>query len=55
MQLLLDVEDGEITLTCAHPSLIESQIVSTQRLKLLGDYAQSGEETVWEQPLKVVA
>ena len=55
MQLLIDMEDGEILLTCAHPSLVDSQIACSKRLKLLGDYSGKQEEVNWGKTLKVVA
>lgn len=55
MQLLIDMEDGEIILTCAHPSLVDSQLACSKHLKLLGDYSGKKEEINWKKPLKVVA
>lgn len=55
MQLLIDLEDGEILLTCAHPSLVDSHIACSNRLKLLGDYSGKQEEFNWGKTLKVVA
>lgn len=55
MQLFLDVEEGEIILSCVHPSLEESDISNTKRLTLLGDYADVSEDSGEESQLKVVA
>ena len=55
MQLFLDIEEGEIILSCVHPSLEESAISNTQRLTLLGDYRDVSEGSGEESQLKVVA
>tara|TARA_B110000285_G_scaffold234745_1_gene312823 strand:+ start:1311 stop:2258 length:948 start_codon:yes stop_codon:yes gene_type:complete len=55
MYLLLDVEDGEIAISCEHPSFVESQIIRSHRLKLLGEYSEEESKIAWNHTLKVVA